>query len=110
MATQPHTTFDTSTLFFAVVNSTRDYSIIDAVSNGNHQQQLIALEHLILSNETPRYLLPTLQLGYSIIASGQDDFRSVYTRSNLTGSGLVYPSDRHPFNPVLTNPKIYVGD
>ncbi|QKE50217.1 hypothetical protein F-VV10_0097 [Faustovirus] len=57
----------TSTLFFAVVNSTRDHSIIDAIANGSIYQQAAALDFLIKSAETPHYLVDTLQIGYNTI-------------------------------------------
>lgn len=82
-------TFDASKLFSAVVNSTREYNIIEAVATGTHRQQLAALEQLLSSNDTPRYLVDPLRVGYNMIASGRGNFHSAYTPASLTGSGVL---------------------
>jgi hypothetical protein len=125
--------FDVSKLFFAVVNSTRDHTIIDDVSKGTVQQQITALQYLLLSPETPHYLLPIIQSGYNMLVTGQYNFRSIYTPESYLDitdyeSVDIAPETRpretkkpeHVFDPIkqstarydpiITNSKVYVGD
>ncbi|AIB51804.1 hypothetical protein E24_00104 [Faustovirus] len=87
---------EASKLFFAVVNSTKQHDIIDAVASGTREQKISALGQLLIAPQTPKHLLNTLQQSYSdLINNSQnndDIYYDGYMRTNLTGSELI-PND-----------------
>jgi DNA polymerase III delta subunit len=108
-----------ASLFSAVVNSTKDHNVIDAIASGNRNQKINALSSLLKSEATPRYAINILRDYYvdllNLNTSQVDTYYDGYVATNLTGSDQIpldeqMASCREKSSPVVKRINTYVGD